>query len=128
MSNPQQVSPDTDPQNRPPVQKRSVRSRFTPQPKAGLRLEPRDELLLSDLFLHRAMSRGQIQALYFSSIVRCNARLRQLFDYGYVTRYYLPAAPFGAQAIYSIGKAAVPLVARRLEMEISEVRKGSGSM
>lgn len=69
------------------------------------------------------MSRGQIQALYFGSTPRCNARLRQLFDYGYVSRYYLPAAPFGAQAIYSIGKAAIPLVARSLDMGITEVRK-----
>jgi len=69
------------------------------------------------------MSRGQIQALYFGSTVRCNARLRLLFDHGFVSRYYLPAAPFGAQAIYRIGKAAVSLVATRLEMEVDEVSR-----
>jgi hypothetical protein len=100
---------------------RTIRSRFQPQPRTGLRLEPRDEELLCDLFLHRAMSRGQIQALYFSSTVRCNVRLRLLFDHGYVSRYYLPFAPFGAQAVYSIGKAAVPLVAARLDMDVAEV-------
>lgn len=99
------------------------RSRFKPQATAGLRLEPRDEQLLCDLFLQRAMSRGQIQTLYFSSLVRCNARLRQLFDHRYVARYYSPAAPFGAQAVYTIGKAALPLVARLLEMELPEVSR-----
>jgi len=98
------------------------RSRFTPQVTAGLQLEARDAQLLGDLFLHRAMSRSQIQALYFSSVGRCNARLRQLFDHGYVTRYYPPAAPFGAQAVYFIGKAALPVVAKQLDMDISAVR------
>jgi len=98
-----------------------VRSRFTPQPRGRLRLGARDEELLSDLFLHRAMSRGQIQALYFGSLVRCNARLRLLFDHHYVTRYYLPLALYGAQAVYSIGRAAVPLVAAQLDMDIVEV-------
>lgn len=99
------------------------RSRFTPKPTAGLRLEERDEQLLGDLYLHRFMARGQLEALYFTSTVRCNARLRQLFDYGLVRRYYLPSAPYGTQAIYSIGKRAVPLVASRLEAEINEVAR-----
>ncbi len=30
-----------------------------------------------------------VQALYFGSVPRCNARLRQLFDYDYVRRHYL---------------------------------------
>jgi hypothetical protein len=105
------------------TQRQTPRSRFTPKPTAGLRLEERDERLLCDLYLHRFMTRGQLEALYFTSTVRCNARLRQLFDYGFVKRYYLPAAPYGAQAIYSIGKNAVPLVASRLEAEADEVAR-----
>lgn len=101
--------------------RKAPRSRFLPEPEAGLRLEERDESLLGDLFRHRFMTRGQIEALYFTSTVRCNARLRQLFDYHFVRRYYLPAAPYGAQAIYSIGKQAVPVVAARLDVEINEV-------
>lgn len=88
-----------------------------------MRLEDRDRQLLCDLYLHRNMTRGQIEALFFTSTPRCNARLRQLFDHGFVGRYYLPAAPFGAQAIYSIGKAAVPVVARQLDTEITEVAR-----
>ncbi|HEX8237723.1 MAG TPA: replication-relaxation family protein [Abditibacteriaceae bacterium] len=100
-----------------------ARSRFEPQPQAGMRLEERDRKLLTDLFQHRLMSRSQIQTLYFGSPQRCNARLRQLFDFGFVTRYYLPAAPFGAQAIYSIGKSAVPIVAKAVDMPLADVAK-----
>lgn len=102
---------------------RTVRSRFKPAPSAGMRLEARDRDLLCDLFWQRAMSRSQLQRLYFTSLVRANARLRLLFDHGFVARYFLPAAPYGAQAVYSLGKAAVPTVARALEVEEDEVRK-----
>ncbi len=101
--------------------RRSPRSRFKPQAEVRMRLEERDEQLLCDLFLNRFMSREQIQALYFTSLVRCNARLRQLFDHHFVARYYPPVSPFGAQAIYSVGKAALPLVSRRLEIDLPEV-------
>lgn len=103
--------------------KRVVRDRFRPQIVAGMRLEERDEELLCDLFWQRAMSRSQLQALYFGSVGRCNARLRLLFDHHFVTRYYLPAAPFGAQAVYGLGRAGAPIVARRLEMELLEVKR-----
>jgi hypothetical protein len=86
-----------------------------------MRLEPRDEQLLCDLFLQRLMSRGQIERLYFSSTGRCNARLRQLFDHKFVSRFYPPFAPYGAQAIYTLGSTAPPLVARHLKMELPEV-------
>ena len=104
--------------------KRAVRSRFKPALEAGMRLEERDRELLCDLFWQRAMSRSQLQRLYFTSLVRANARLRLLFDHGFVTRYFLPAAPYGAQAVYSLGKAAVPTVARTLELEEDEVKRG----
>lgn len=106
-----------------------TRSRFTPLAVAGLRLEARDEQLLLDLLFHSVMSRSQIQELYFGSVPRCNARLRQLFDHGLVTRYFLPAAPFGAQALYSLGKSAVPLLGNlveknpALQLELAELRK-----
>lgn len=94
-----------------------------PQAAAGLRLEPRDEQLLCDLFLQRLMSREQIERLYFTSTVRCNARLRQLFDHKLVRRLYPPMAPYGAQALYSVGTAALPLIARQLDMDLPEVKR-----
>ncbi len=89
---------------------RPVRSRFQPKAMAGLRLEERDRELLCDLFWQRAMSRSQLQRLYFTSLVRANARLRLLFDHGFVARYFLPAAPYGAQAVYEVAQSA-PLLA-----------------
>lgn len=104
-------------------EKQTPRSRFKAQKSIGMRLEERDEQILCDLFLHRLMSRGQIEKLYFTSTVRCNARLRLLFDHKFVLRHFPPAAPFGAQAIYSVGKAALPIVSRSLEMELPEVTR-----
>jgi hypothetical protein len=101
---------------------RSPRSRFERRPKAGLALTGRDEEMLGELFLHRAMSRGQLQALYFGSASRCNVRMRQLFDHGYVLRWYPEEAPYGAQAVYAVASASVPLVARRLAMTEEAVR------
>ena len=103
--------------------KRPMRSRFKPQVTAGMQLQERDLQLLTDLFLHRLMSRGQLERLYFTSASRCNVRLRQLFDHKLVARYYLPLAPYGAQCIYSLGEAGVLPVSRRLEWEIDEVAR-----
>ncbi len=105
------------------LERRKPRSRFKPHAKAGMRLEERDEQLLCDLLKHRAMSRSQLQTLYFTSLVRCNARLRLLFDHRFVNRFYPPIAPFGTQAIYSVGKAALPIVARRLEIDLNEANR-----
>ncbi len=100
-----------------------MRSRFKPQITAGMRLEERDLRLLTDLFLHRLMSRGQLERLYFTSASRCNVRLRQMFDHNLVSRYYLPLAPYGAQCIYSLGEAGILPVSRRLEWDIDEVKR-----
>lgn len=43
------------------------RSRFRPQPQAGLIASLRDERLLTDLFLQRVMSRSQLQVLHCSA-------------------------------------------------------------
>ena len=106
----------------------SPRSRFQPAPCGGLRLGERDGLLLTDLYLHGVMARHHLQALYFGSVPRCNARLRQLFDGGFVTRRFLPAAPFGSEAVYALGPAGVPVVAARLtgdgqEVDVATIRK-----
>jgi len=101
----------------------AVRSRFVRQKAAGMRLEQRDEVLLCDLFLQRALSRSQIEELHFTSTARCNARLRLLFDHRFVERYFPPASPFGAQAVYTAGRAAVPVLSRRLEMDMTEVAR-----
>ena len=104
------------------------RSRFEPEPGGRLRLGERDRRLLADLYLHGVMLRHQLQALYFGSVPRCNARLRQLFDGGFVTRHFLPAAPFGSEAVYALGPAGIPVVAARLtadgqEADVAAIRQ-----
>ncbi len=106
-----------------PAEAGSRRSRFTREVDGGLHLQERDRKLLADLFLHQAMSRRQLQTLYFGSVPRCNARLRQLFDHGYLARFFPPEAPFGAEAVYLPGTKAAGIVAADLGMDISSVRR-----
>ena len=91
--------------------------------RGKLWLMERDELLLTELFVHQVMSRGQLQELYFGSVPRCNARLRKLFDHGYVTRDFHPMAPYGTQGIYRIGPQAMTIVAQRLDMDAAYVKQ-----
>ena len=96
-------------------EERLTRSRFARAEKAergNLVLTKRDEDLLVDLFLHQAMDRGQLQELHFSSVARCNLRLRKLFDHGYLARDFHPMAPYGSQGIYRIGRKAASVIAR----------------
>jgi hypothetical protein len=108
--------------SKPPL----VRSRFSPASKAErgrLLLTERDEMLLVDLFLHQALERSQIQELHFGSTVRCNLRLRKLFDHGYVVRDFDPMAPYGTQGIYRVGPKAASILTQRLEIDAAQVRK-----
>lgn len=100
-----------------PLTTRAPRSRFAAAPAGRVVLGVRDEALLLDLCLHGVMSRTQIQALHFGSVPRCNARLRQLFDAGYVRRHFLPLARWGSEAVYSVGRPALPLISAALERE-----------
>ena len=108
------------PSGRPQTRSRFERSQRGE--RGGFILTERDETLLTDLFTHGLMDRGQIQELYFSSVPRCNARLRQLFDHGYVTRAFAPNAPYGAQGQYRAGRAAARVIAARLDLDAGEVR------
>lgn len=107
---------------RPTGSEAEPRSRFRREPEGGVQLTDRDEAVLCDVFLHRAMSRGQIEELHFRSANRANRRLRQLFDHGYLLRSYATEAPYGAQAVYSIAGKTAPIVAARLGLDPQDVR------
>jgi hypothetical protein len=101
------------------------RSRFSPVDKESrgrVWITERDEKLLVDLFLHQAMSRGQLQDIHFGSTARCNARLRKLYDHGYVVRDFHPMAPYGSQGIYRVGPKAATLVARHLDADAGYIK------
>jgi hypothetical protein len=102
---------------------RTTRSRFEQDQIGGLKLTERDQRLLTDLYIHRAMSRSQLQALYFGSVARCNTRLRQLFDHGFVRRIFDNQAPYGTEAVYWVGRCAYPLLASRFGASQASVRE-----
>jgi hypothetical protein len=97
----------------------AVRSRFTPQPKRACARGARRANCCATCSAPRHVAR-QIQSLYFHVARALQLALRQLLISGFVRRYYLPAAPYGAQAIYSMRRSAVRSVAKRLEMELPE--------
>lgn len=107
--------------------KRAPRSRLRPEPITAISLQERDILLLTDLYYFGCMLRGQIETLYFGSVARTNARLRQLFDAKYVVKAALPlprvlGSPTGCQAVYMLGPSGIPVVAGRTGDGIAEVR------
>ena len=102
--------------------------------RGAIRLEERDLKLMTDLFAHGALLRGQAQRLHFSSLRRCNRRLKQLYDAGYIARAPLPLGPqatlaptedggWGGQLVYRLGSAGAPFVALRLGWSLGEVRR-----
>jgi hypothetical protein len=91
-------------------------------------LQQRDIDLLVDLHSFGCMLRGQIQALYFGSVQRTNARLLRLLRARYVSRAVLPlptcmGIPNGSQAAYMLGVAGIPVVASRMGIDPTEVRR-----
>lgn len=87
-------------------------------------LQARDRQLLADLFLHRVMSRDQILDLgYFHTVPRCNNRLRKLLVAGLVRRRTSVARGSASQALYQVGKAAVPHICLSLDLGADEVTR-----
>jgi hypothetical protein len=87
----------------------------------------RDETLFGDLFLVQVMARDQIRSLFGCSIPRCNLRLSQLVEAGFLGRCQFHSAVFGDQALYFLGKKARPYALRfmqqqGLELEPLEIR------
>ncbi|MDO8655352.1 MAG: replication-relaxation family protein [bacterium] len=75
-----------------------------------------------DLYIHRIMSRDQIIALgYFKSVGRCNSRLRQLFDCGFVRRVFPQNGRYGAQALHAVNRAAVGILIARIGADEPDV-------
>ncbi len=104
-------------------------SRRPDSPKTSRRmvLQRRDMSLLSDVYAHGSMLRGQIQELHFGSVPRANARLRQLYDARFLQRatLTLPSAmdsAAGCQYAYLLGPAGIPVVAGELGLDPDDIR------
>ena len=101
-----------------------------------IRLTERDECLLTDLYQHGAMLRGQLQALHFeeSGLRRVNRRLQALSQARLIVGAPLPLGPLSTltpasapgssgQWVYRLGSQAVPILAARLGLDKDLVRR-----
>jgi len=100
---------------------RSIR----PEASSPLILQPRDREILEAVYGHRFLSSGQIMDMFFGCATRSNIRLRKLWEHEYVDRHYLRPLAFhgSSQAIYSLGKSGIDVIAESLDADREEVRK-----
>ena len=115
---PSQSSPQREPSRRA--------SRFIrPEAPSPLILQPRDREILKAVYGHRFLSSGQIRDMSFGCATRSNIRLKKLWENEYLDRHYLRPLAFhgSSQAIYSLGKSGVDIVAETLDVDRAEVRK-----
>lgn len=102
----------------------------------AIRLTERDECLLTDLYQHGTMLRGQLQALHFeeSGLRRVNRRLQSLSQARLIVGAPLPLGPLSTltpasspgssgQWVYRLGSQAVPILAARLGLDRDIVRR-----
>lgn len=87
----------------------NYRCRYDRDTTASFKLTDRDITLLFNVFLLKAVRREHLERLHFTSVPRCNQRLRSLFDAGLLDRYNSPNGCVGP-IVYSLGKAARLLV------------------
>lgn len=79
-------------------------------------LTPRDVKLVKDVCLSTVLSRSQILSLgYFNSVSRCNKRLKQLADSGYLRALPIPTGQFA----YYAGPAAKRVVGDKIASFLS---------
>ena len=104
----------------------SRRDRFRPSPTSRLVLGERDSEILQCLYKFQALSRQQIEALFFTSTARCNRRLRQLYDARLVRRHcptVTGGSPWGTQVLYTLGGEAVSVLAQEGVDTLEEIGK-----
>ena len=92
-------------------------SRFErPKKPSSLILQPRDREILVTVYGHRFLSSEQIRDMFFGCTTRSNARMRKLWENGYLDRHYLRPLAFhgSSQAIYSLGPRGVDMVTESL--------------
>jgi hypothetical protein len=104
----------------PIYQPRFVRRAQPPR----LVLTPRDEEIVLACYSYRWLTRPQLQQVVpLGCVTRSNARLRGLYDWGFLGRSAVGTVGAGLQPVYTAGEAAIPLVAARLETEEKAVRE-----
>lgn len=102
----------------------AIRDRMRPEPHIALRLTERDLKLLTEVALHRAVTREQLMSLgFFSSVSRATRRLRSLFDAHYLRRTFVASGPYNAHMVHVLGPAALDLVVTSTGIERPELQR-----
>jgi hypothetical protein len=102
--------------------------RKNPFARAGsisqLVLQPRDVAILKFIYEYGLLSGKQIQQLLrFGCATRRNARLRPLFDHGYVDRFFLPTLNGNAKILYVLGPKGALVIAETLGLDVQVVKR-----
>jgi hypothetical protein len=113
---------------------RSNRQKLLPLAKAGLVITPRDVELLTTVWQFRQVTHDQLRRLHFTGVLAPTAgrsksiltrRLGLLRTHGYLAGRRFPAEGTAGRppSVYSLGRAAVPLVADALGLESERVER-----
>lgn len=86
----------------------------------------RDKDILTRVWEDRMLFTSQISRIFFGGKARANVRLRQLWENGYLDRYFLPTLMFhgSTEALYILGNNGVDVVAATLGVERTEIARG----
>src|SRR5687768_14545452 len=84
----------------------------------------RDVAIITTCWEYRWLTRDQLQRLIdLPGITRTNARLRRLYDQGFLERRRAGTVGAGLQPVYLAGDQAVELIAQRYSLALGEVRQ-----
>jgi hypothetical protein len=89
-----------------------------------IRIQPRDERIVRDVFLHRVARRDGVIALgHFDSVPRCNERLGQLARAGWLRRIDQVNGQEVRQGLYAVGPAAGSFLSESLQIPSDEISR-----
>lgn len=116
---------DNEPKPTEKETKRASRYVRTKNPEPIV-LTDRDKEILTRIWEDRLLFTSQIGRIFFSGKARTNARLRKLWENGYLDRYFLPTLMFhgSTEALHILGGRGVDVVAAMRGIDRAEVARG----
>ena len=108
------------------TKKRQSSKYIRPKNPEPIVMTDRDRSLLSRVWQDRMLFTSQIYRIFFSGKARAKARLRQLWENGYLDRYFLPTLMFhgSTEALYILGNNGVDVVSAMMGIERTEIARG----
>lgn len=100
------------------------RFRRDPDRAAPIRLTDRDREVFYTLFHYRYLTTSLLIERHFGSATRGRTRLRLLYHHGFLERTWLASVgPATGEAIYSLGRAAIPELVAFYGLEPDDIRR-----